>query len=265
MLIVLSLLAAQAGCSRLLVSAPETPDDNYRTFYEIYVGSFYDSDGDGTGDLNGVEEKLDYLNDGNDKTDDDLGFTGIWLMPIMPSPTYHKYDVTDYTSVDPAYGTTEDFRALASECHARGIKLIIDFVMNHTSAKHPWFQQAVAYYESLAPGQEPDLADCPYAGYYHFSREKAGATGWHQAGTSEWYYECIFWDQMPDLALENEAVRQELENAARFWLDLGADGFRLDAVKEFFSGSHAKNIETLAWFNEYVLSVDQNAILVCED
>ncbi|MEA4915017.1 MAG: alpha-amylase family glycosyl hydrolase [Christensenella sp.] len=264
-LLVFSLLAAQAGCSRLSAGDSKTPDDNYRTFYEIFVGSFYDSNGDGTGDLNGVTAKLDYLNDGNDKTDSDLGFTGIWLMPIMPSPTYHKYDVTDYTSVDPAYGTTEDFRALAEACHARGMKLIIDFVMNHTSAKHPWFQQAVAYYESLAPNQEPDLAACPYAGYYHFLREKAGATGWHKAGASEWYYECVFWDQMPDLALENEAVRQELESAARFWLDLGADGFRLDAVKEFFSGSHAKNIETLAWFNTFVLSVDSNAILVCED
>lgn len=263
--LVLSLLAAQAGCSRFFSSEPETPDDNYRTYYEIFVGSFFDSNGDGTGDLNGVTEKLDYLNDGEDKTDTDLGFTGIWLMPIMPSPTYHKYDVKDYTSVDPAYGTTEDFRKLAQECHARGIKLIIDFVMNHTSAQHPWFQQAVAYYESLAPDQQPDIAVCPYANYYHFSRDKAVATGWYQVGTSEWYYEAVFWDQMPDLALENEAVRQELANAARFWLDLGADGFRLDAVKELFSGSHAKNIETLAWFNEFVLSVNPKAVLVCED
>ena len=264
-LLALGLLATQAGCSRLFTSVPKTPDDNYRTYYEIFVGSFYDSDADGTGDLNGVTQKLDYLNDGDDKTDADLGFTGIWLMPIMPSPTYHKYDVTNYTSVDPAYGTTEDFQALANACHARGIKLIIDFVMNHTSARHPWFTEAVAYYESLAPGQEPDLTACPYAGYYHFSREKAGATGWYRVGASEWYYEGVFWDQMPDLALENEAVRRELEDAARYWLGLGADGFRLDAVKEFFSGSHAKNIKTLAWFNDFVRSVNPNAILVCED
>lgn len=261
----LGLLAAQAGCSRISAKTTEAPDDQYRTFYEIYVGSFYDSNGDGTGDLNGVIEKLDYLNDGNDKIDTDLGFTGIWLMPIMPSPSYHKYDVTDYTSVDTTYGTTEDFRALAEACHARGIKLIIDFVMNHTSSQHPWFRQAIAYYESLAQDQEPDVSVCPYAKYYHFSRDKAGATGWYKAGTSDWYYEGIFWDQMPDLALENEAVRQELEKAARFWLDLGADGFRLDAVKEFFSGSHAKNIETLAWFNGAVLAINPNAILVCED
>lgn len=261
----LSLLAPQAGCSCFGMSAPNTSDDNYRTYYEIFVGSFYDSDGDGTGDLNGVRQKLDYLNDGVDKTDTDLGFTGIWLMPIMPSPTYHKYDVANYTSVDPAYGTTEDFQALANECHARGIKLIIDFVMNHTSSLHPWFTEAVKYYNSLAPGQEPDLSVCPYAGYYHFSREKAGATGWYRIGASEWYYEGVFWDQMPDLALENKAVRRELESAARYWLNLGADGFRLDAVKEFFSGSHAKNIETLAWFNEFVRSVNPDAILVCED
>jgi len=261
----LSLLALQAGCSLIGAKKAEAPADQYRTYYEIFVGSFYDSDGDGTGDLNGVREKLDYLNDGNDKTDTDLGFTGIWLMPIMPSPSYHKYDVTDYTSVDTIYGNTADFQALAEACHARGMKLIIDFVMNHTSSQHPWFRQAVAYYESLAPDQEPDASVCPYAKYYHFLRGKAGATGWYQAGASDWYYEGIFWNQMPDLALENEAVQLELEKAARFWLELGADGFRLDAVKEFFSGNHAKNIETLAWFNGVVLSINPDAILVCED
>lgn len=264
----LSLLVMQAGCSCSSSADKEhalnVPDDNYRTFYEIFVGSFYDSDGDGTGDLNGILQKLDYINDGDDATDTDLGFNGIWLMPIMPSPTYHKYDVTDYLSVDPAYGTLEDFKALADACHARGIRLIIDFVMNHTSSKHPWFVQALAYYASLAPDEEPDYEACPYAGYYHFSREKAGAGGWHQAGVTDWYYECVFWDGMPDLALENEAVRRELEEAASFWLDLGADGFRLDAVKDYASGSPAANIETLAWFNDFVLDVDPDAILVGE-
>ena len=239
-------------------------NDNYRNYYEIFVGSFYDSNGDGMGDLNGVMQKLDYLNDGDDAMDVDLGFNGIWLMPVMPSPSYHKYDVTDYYGIDPAYGTLEDFQNLVNACHDRGIKIIIDFVFNHTSAQHPWFLQALSYYENLGSGEQPDFEACPYAAYYHFSTEKAGATGWHRAGNSDWYYEGIFWDQMPDLALENEAVRRELESAAAFWLELGVDGFRLDAVKEYFSGRPEANNEVLRWFNDYVLSVKPGAYLVGE-
>jgi len=146
-------------------------DDNYRNFYEIFVYSFYDSDGDGIGDINGIISKLDYINDGDDSTDSDLGFNGIWLMPIMPSTTYHKYDVKDYYNIDPQYGTLEDFKKLIKECKARDIKLIIDLVFNHTSAQHPWFTQAVHYLESLKEGEEPDLTVCPYVGYYNFAKE----------------------------------------------------------------------------------------------
>ena len=113
-------------------------------FYEIFVRSFYDSDGDGIGDLRGIIEKLDYLNDGDPTTSDDLGITGIWLMPIFPSPSYHGYDVTDYKAINPDYGSMADFRALISAAHARGIKVIIDFVGNHTSDQHPWFQASAA-------------------------------------------------------------------------------------------------------------------------
>ncbi|MCM1081821.1 MAG: alpha-amylase family glycosyl hydrolase, partial [Muribaculum sp.] len=109
-------------------------DDNYRNYYEIFVYSFYDSDGDGIGDLKGVTSKLDYIQD--------MGFNGIWLMPIMPSTTYHKYDVTDYYGIDPQYGTMADFDELVSECNKRGIKLILDLVLNHSSAQHEWFLNA---------------------------------------------------------------------------------------------------------------------------
>ena len=115
-------------------------DDNYRTYYEVFVYSFYDSDGDGIGDLKGLTENLDYINDGDPATDTDLGCNGIWLMPVMPSTTYHKYDVTDYEAIDPEYGTMDDFTTLVDECHKRGINVIIDFVMNHTSSQHEWFQ-----------------------------------------------------------------------------------------------------------------------------
>ena len=145
----LSLLVSLTGCGKeaepvyvgqSLVSGREVetlaPEDKYRTYYEIFVGSFWDSNGDGTGDLAGVTEKLDYLNDGDSSTDSDLGITGIWLMPIMPANTYHKYDVTDYTMIDPDYGTMADFDELVAACNERGINLIIDLVMNHTSSSH---------------------------------------------------------------------------------------------------------------------------------
>lgn len=107
-----------------------------------------------------MEEKLDYISD--------LGCNGIWLMPIMPSLTYHKYDTTDYEAVDEAYGTADDFKELASACHEKGIRLIIDVAMNHSSSQHPWFTQACEYLAGLKAGEKPDDTVCPYVDYYHF-------------------------------------------------------------------------------------------------
>ena len=107
-------------------------DDKYRTTYEVFVYSFSDSDGDGVGDIRGLIDKLDYIGDGDPGTDTDLGCNEIWLMPISPSPTYHKYDVTDYKDIDPEYGTLEDFDELVKACHDRGIRVIIDQVYNHS-------------------------------------------------------------------------------------------------------------------------------------
>jgi len=126
------------------VVTEETPEPvqgwwNDVVFYEIFVRSFKDSDGDGVGDFRGIIEMLDYLNDGDPNTDTDLGIGGIWLMPINPSPSYHGYDVTDYQAVNPDYGTMQDFQDMLTACHERGIRVIIDFVVNHTSAEHPWF------------------------------------------------------------------------------------------------------------------------------
>ncbi|NLP34505.1 MAG: alpha amylase [Clostridiales bacterium] len=239
-------------------------EDNYRNYYEIFVYSFYDSDGDGIGDINGVIEKLDYINDGDPTTDSDLGFNGIWLMPIMPSTTYHKYDVTDYYNIDPQYGTLEDFKTLLQECDKRGIKLIIDLVFNHTSSQHPWFKEAVAYLQGLENGEQPDIDECPYVEYYHFTKDYEGGSGYHRVGNTQWYYEGMFWDQMPDLNLGNPKVREEIEMIAKFWLDLGVGGFRLDAVKEFYSGQKDKNIEVLKWFTDYVASLDKEAYIVGE-
>ena len=195
---------------------------NDRVFYQVFVRSFYDSDGDGIGDLAGLTQKLDYLNDGDPSTDDDLGVTGLWLMPINPSPSYHGYDATDYRAIDPDYGTMADFEAFLSAAHARGIKVIIDYVMNHCSSQHPWFTAS-------------SQGNPAYRDWFRWSPGDPGQTGpwgqdvwhWHPSG---WYYG-LFWGGMPDLDYANPAVKQEMFDTAAFWLDtVGVDGFRLDAV-----------------------------------
>ncbi|MBQ9149113.1 MAG: DUF3459 domain-containing protein [Oscillospiraceae bacterium] len=232
----------------------ESPDDNYRTFYEIFVYSFCDSNGDGIGDLQGVISKLDYL--------EELGINGIWFMPLHPSQSYHKYDVADYYEIDPAYGTLEDFDALMAECQARDIHVIMDLVVNHTGDDNEWFLTAVEYLKSLPAGAEPDAAECPYVDYYFFSRE-SGA-GYHAISGSEWYYEGQFSPDMPDLNLGNEAVREEIRKIMEYWFDKGVSGFRLDAAKEFYSGSVTANVEVLAWIQQTATSIKEDAYLVAE-
>ena len=231
-------------------------DDNYRTWYEIFVYSFCDSDGDRVGDLQGVISKLDYI--------EDLGFNGIWLMPIMPSPSYHKYDVKDYREIEPEYGTMADFEELAAECDKRGIKLILDLVLNHTSSEHPWFTEACEYLESLDAGEEPSAEECPYYEYYHFVKGNPGSNTWYQVGSTDYYYESVFWSGMPDVNFESQALRKEFEDIVDFWLEKGVGGFRLDAVKEFYSGATGKNVEVLTWLNDYVKSVNPDAYMVGE-
>lgn len=249
MLMCMSLLLC--ACSK---QTKEIPNDKYRTYYEIFVYSFYDSDNDGVGDLQGVCEKIDYLKE--------LGITGIWLMPVMPSTTYHKYDTTDYTGIDSEYGNMEEFEKLISMCHENGIRVIIDLAMNHSSSKHPWFMEATSYLRNLPEGKEPDVTECPYFEYYNFSKE--ASSGYANVAGTDWYYEANFWSEMPDLNLKNETVMKEFEAIAKFWLDKGVDGFRLDAVKEYVSGSYESNTEILATFNEYVKSVSPEAYIVCE-
>lgn len=240
----------------------ELSKDKYRTFYEIFPYSFYDSDGNGVGDLNGIIQKLDYLNDGDTKTTDDLGIDGIWLTPIMQSPTYHKYDVKDYYTVDEAFGTNEDFQKLLDEAHKRGINVIIDLVINHSSSQHEWFQKAL---EELAEGKTDG-----YAAYYHFAENNA-IDGWTKAGVGDWYYESDFWSEMPDLNLKNPEVRAEIEKIVKYWLDMGVDGFRLDAVMWFESidgvkgkHDHDSSIEDLQWLYDYAKTVKEDVYMVGE-
>jgi glycosidase len=235
---------------------------NYGSTYEIFVGSFYDSDGDGMGDLKGVQEKLDYINDGDDATVSDLGCNAIWFMPVSKSDSYHKYDVIDYKSIDSDYGTMEDFDELVTACHERGIRVILDMVINHTSSSHPWFVKASEYLENLEDGAEPDLEECPYVDYYHFSREKQ--EGYAALGNSGWYYEARFWEGMPDLNLDSEAVREELLDVAQYWIDHDVDGFRMDAVLYYYTGNNDKNIEFMNWYNDAVKAMKDDFYIVAE-
>ena len=231
------------------------PVDNYRTWYEIFVYSFCDSDGDGIGDLQGVISKLDYLQE--------LGVNGIWLMPIHPSPTYHKYDVTYYYAIDPQYGTMADFEALMEQCRERDISVILDLVLNHTGVDHPWFREAEAYLQSLEPGREPDAAQCPYVDYYFFSPSQVNGDYYGVEGT-DWFYEGKFWSGMPDLNLKNEDLREEIRNIMAFWMEKGVAGFRLDAAKEYFSGQPSRNIQVLNFLTQTAKSINPDAYLVAE-
>ena len=134
--------------------------------------------------------------------------------------------------------------------------------MNHTSSHHKWFREASQYLKSLPEGVEPDASECPYVEYYNFSKERNG--GYNQLEGTDWYYESQFWSEMPDLNWDNDAVKAEFEDVAKFWLDLGVDGFRLDAAKEFYSGNNEKNIETLKWFNDMVKAQKEDAYIVGE-
>ena len=245
------------GCGRRSSSASvdNAVDDNYRNYYEVFVYSFCDSDGDGIGDLKGVESKLDYIAE--------LGCNGIWLMPVMPSPTYHKYDVKDYKEIDPAYGSIEDFDSLIAKAHEKHINIIIDMVINHTSSEHPWFIQATDYLKGLSTGNEPDSAACKYVDYYHFSKEQSDNT-WYQIPGTEYYYEGSFWSEMPDLNLADEELRADLEDAAKFWIDKGVDGFRMDAPLHYEEAETAFNTEVLKWFYGYCKGLDPDFYMVNE-
>ncbi|MEN2998144.1 MAG: alpha-amylase family glycosyl hydrolase [Brevinematia bacterium] len=196
--------------------------------YEIFVRSFYDSNGDGIGDFNGITQKLDYLKL--------LGVDYIWLMPIHPSKEYHGYDVLDYYSVNPQYGTMEDFENLLKEAKKRGIRVIIDFVYNHTSRHHPWFVDSATNENSK------------YKDWYVWSKDQPAGDWPNPTGQSKqsvwnkfdfvtnayrygWFFYSAFNFNIPDLNLENPEVVAELKKVAKFWLDKGVDGFRIDAAR----------------------------------
>ena len=205
-----SLLLSEGGELYLDTSGRsfDTPDDNYRVFYEIFTGSFSDSDGDGVGDLRGIINRMDYLNDGDPASGLSLGVEGLWLTPIFESPTYHKYDVTDYYRVDDQFGTLEDLRELIELCHARGVKLILDLPINHSGDQNEWFEK---FRLAHITGNDEN----PYYDFYSFVQSADGKgvpAGYKQIGSTKDYYECNFSEHMPEFNFDSEAVRQEMLN-----------------------------------------------------
>ena len=196
-----------------------------QVFYEVFVRSFADSDGDGIGDLAGLTARLDYLNDGDPETDTDLGVDGLWLMPIFASPSYHGYNCTDYYRINPDYGTEAEFDTLITHAHARGIQIVLDLMLNHTSDQHPWFEES-----AYSP-------DSPLRDWYVWRTDDPGWTQpwggdyrtWHQRDGH--YYYGLFWGGMPDLNFRNRDVLVEAEKIVAFWLARGIDGFRFDAAR----------------------------------
>lgn len=244
-----------------LFAQPSTKWWNQSVFYEMFVRSYYDSNGNGIGDFNGITAKLNYLNDGDSTTNLDLGVKAIWLMPINASPSYHGYDVTDYKAVNPQYGTAAEFKNMVKEAHKRGIKIVIDFVINHTSSQHPWFVKSVAN-------------DPFYRDFYRWSATKPNYKGpwgqdvWYSKNNSNYY--ALFWSEMPDLNYTYQPVKDSIFSAAKFWLDsMDIDGFRLDAAMYLYeNGSNLMNQpETFQFwsdFNTFIKSIKPSVMTVGE-
>ena len=240
-----SRLACAAVCGALLrlalpVAAQEPGQSAWQSgtvCYEIFIRSFYDSDDDGIGDLNGLIQKLDYINDGSPSSERDLGANCIWLMPVAASPSYHGYDVTDYYRVNPEYGSNDDFKRLVSEAHQRGIRVLVDMVLNHVSSEHPYFKHALLH------------TDSPYRNWFLWSprpgpKNAWGGENWHRSPVREEYYYGFFWSGMPDLNVENPEVVEEAKKIATFWIEeMGVDGFRLDAIRHLVEeGDRTENV-----------------------
>src|SRR5437773_1084426 len=239
--------ATQGGAASLPACQSGSPTPATRpwwqtaVFYVVFVRSFADSNGDGIGDLEGLRAHLDDLNDGDPATTDDLGITALWLMPIATSPSYHGYDVVDYTAVEPDYGDAPAFRRLVEDAHARGIKVVLDFEANHSSNQNPWFIDA--------------LAGGPLRDWYVWSPADPGwpnpigaGNPWH--ASKDGFYYGLFSDAMPDLNLRTPAVTAALEQAAAYWTGLRVDGFRIDAARHLIEDGPEAQLntpETRAW------------------
>ncbi|WP_316635331.1 alpha-amylase family glycosyl hydrolase [uncultured Flavobacterium sp.] len=216
-------------------------------FYQIYMPSYADSNGDGFGDFKGMTQKLDYLKE--------LGIKGIWLTPFLTSPKVDNgYDIANYYEVDPTYGTKADFDIFLNEAHKRGIKIIIDMVLNHTSTDCKWFQES------------RKSKDNPYRDYYIWKDEPNnwesffGGTAWEKDTATNQYYYHKFDKRMADLNWSNPKVVAEVQNILRFWLDAGVDGFRLDVINFLTTNGITKDNPMKNGQQEHLNDIDQEGV-----
>lgn len=266
LLITMALLSSSllCGCSKSNKNEDPTENieqvastDKYRNYYQIFVNSFCDSDGDTFGDLQGIISKLDYLNDGNTKTDTDLGIDGIWLTPVMESRSYHKYDVDNYYNIDERFGNLETFDKLVEECHKRGINLIIDLVLNHISSENPLYLQAL---DEISEGKMDGAAE-----YFEIHEPSFFADDVQVNPVGNGLVcEANFSHYMPEWNLNSEKTREEFKKIAKFWLDRGVDGFRLDAVK-YFNNPATDGEEFLKWFVDTCKEINPDVYIVGEN
>jgi glycosidase len=232
--------------------------DNDRVFYEIFTSSFSDSNGDGIGDLKGICNRLDYLNNGNQTNGSSLGIQGIWLTPIFQSPSYHKYDATDYYTIDKTLGTKDDLTNLVNECHKRNIKLILDLAINHTATNSEWFKNFVKAHQN-------NDTESKWYDWYTWSNDTSDTSrAWKKITNASHYYECNFDSSMPELNLENASVKDALLNVAKYWLDLGVDGFRFDAAKYIYYGDDHKSAQFWDEYIKELKSYKENIYTVAE-
>ena len=230
-------------------------DDKYRNFYEIFTQSFCDSNGDECGDLQGIISELDYLNDGDPNAGDDLGVDGIWLTPIMPSKSYHKYDVENYYDIDPAFGSLDTFDELVEGCHKRGVRLIIDLVLNHISSQNPFFKQAV---KEVMEGNLDGNAK-----YFEIHPKDYFDESTQVVDLGDYACEANFSLDMPEWNLNSGETREEFKKIAKFWLDRGVDGFRLDACL-YYTNKSTKGEEFLEWFVNTCRDINPDVYIVGE-
>lgn len=223
-------------------STIEEKNDNARVFYEIFTSTFSDSNGDGTGDLKGITNRLDYLNDGNPTSGTSLGIGGIWLTPIFKSPSYHRYDTQDYYSIGGTLGTNEDLKELLEEAHKRDIKVILDLAINHTATSNTWYSNFVKAHKNKEESSEW------YDWYSWSDTSNVKGKTFKLISGSNHYYECNFDSSMPELNFDNDAVRTEMLNVAKYWLDFGVDGFRFDAAKYIYYNDNQKSAEFWDWY-----------------
>lgn len=269
----ITLVACSKTTTTLTTTAAITRDTSWKTVYDavdtspeflsevgvcyqVFPISFADSDDDGYGDLNGIAENISYFSE-------TLNVDCIWMNPINPSPSYHKYDVTDYYGIDPQFGTMADFENLIAVADAAGIKILMDLVINHTAFSHPWFV-------SSRQGDSSTYRDWYVWNTLTNRTAFPSKTGWYL--NNGVYYFASFWDQMPELNYDNPLVRTEIKNIATFWLEKGVSGFRIDAAKHIYDTSEypngtptlQENIDFFKEFNAHVKSIDANAFVLGE-